>query len=342
MDRRRAASTGDIRMRPTRIAIAAGGLILLMNSAPARAQETVEEAAVVTGGGPFSPLFNGVLADPLFLPAKGRLYGSGTSSLALATSDAFDATGAKLYARDRHDIGLSHGLAYGLTPHLSLHGSLGYSFNFADDTAPNGVVSKSAGRSFDNSAVGLSWRALDQRRHPFVLDLSLNYSPTFFLRDPGLRQAVNASVGVGRALRALTVQLIGNATWRPTQRFVSDDGRTDIEQRQTVDYTVALRTQFRFSPALATDTSVNYALNADRLTIDRAHDLSSGEAQPSTLTLSTGLAWQLIPNRIALGAYYSRQLQGDSRRASSDPSQDVFTRNGSRHVISGKIFYVIN
>ena len=329
-------------MRPSRTAIAAGALTFTLFSAEARAQDTVSEAAVMVGSSPFSPILNGALADPLFLPAKGRLYGSGAASITLATSNAYDAAGVRLYARDRHDIGLAHAVAYGLTPHLSLHGGLGYSFNFADDTAPGGAVTRSSGRAFNNSGFGLTWRAIDQKHHPFVLDLTLNYAPTFFVRDPGLRQAVNASVGVGRAMRDLTVQVIGNATYRPNHRYISDGGAVDIEQRSTLDYTIALRTQFRFTHALSTDASINYALNADRRTIDRANDLSSGEAEPATLTLSTGFAFQLIPNRLALGAYYSRQFQGDSSQAGSAPAQAIFTRNAAANVFSGKIYYVLH
>ena len=325
------------------IASAAAGLVLA--SAEARAQDSassVSEAAVVVGASPFSPLLNGVLADPLFLPAKGKVYGSGVSSLTLSTSDSDDAAGAKLFASDRHGVGLSHSLAYGLTPHLSLHGSLGYSFNFEDDTAPTGVVTKNNSQSIDNSGFGLTYRALDQRRHPFVLDVALNYSPTFFIPDPSLRQVVNASVGIGRAIRNLTVQVIGSATYRPEHHYTPDDGKTQIDERSTSNYSIALRTQFRFSRSLSSDASVNYGLSANQLTIDQTNQSSSGQAVPALLTLSTGLNYQLITNRLAVGVYYSRQFQSDSQTAGADPAQAIFTRNGARQVITSKIYYVVN
>jgi hypothetical protein len=327
-------------MRLFPIAIAAGTLVLA--AAGARAQDTVSEAAVIVGSSPFSPLLNGALADPLFLPPKGRLYGSGVSSLMLGTSDAYDPTGAKLYSRDRYEIGLAHALAYGLTSRLSLHGSLGYSFDFADDTAPDGAVTRSSSHEPDNSGLGLTWRAVDQRRRPFVVDLTVNYSPTLFIRDPSLRQALSGSVGIGRAMRNLTVQVIGSAAWRPTHRYVSDDRTTDVEQRSTLDYTLALRTQVRFSRSLSTDMGVNYAWNAERVTIDRANQLSLGEGAPAALTLSIGAAYQLITNKIAVGAYYSRQFQSSSRQLGATPAQDVLTRNAAASVISGKLYYVID
>jgi hypothetical protein len=332
-------------MRLGLVAIASGALILILPSAQARAQDStssVSEASVVVGGSPYSPLLNGVLSDPLFLPAKGRLYGSGVSSITLATSDNYDGAGSKRYARNRHDIGLSHSLAYGLTPRLSVHGGLGYSFNAADDTAPTGVVTKSTGRSFNNSGFGLTWRALEQKRRPFLLDLTLNYTPTFFISDPSLRQVVNASVGIGRVMRDLSLQLIGNATYRPTHGYIADDGKTDIEQRAAWNYSIAVRTQFRFSRALSTDASINYALSQNGLTIDRTNQLSSDQDQPTALTLSTGVNYQLIQNRIAFGLYYSHQFWSDSGVTSSDPTQSNFTRNASRNVVTGKIYYVIN
>jgi hypothetical protein len=335
----------------------AGALIFVLASTPAMAQDTdapISAASVVVSGNPFSPVSDPILSDPLYLPAKGKLYGTSAYSLSMPRSSDYNYLNVLKTIHHGHTSTVSQDLGYGLTTNITLRLGLSYdSTSNASTSGSTGTTSEGSSKGFNDPSVGIVYRALRQGRdHPVSVDFALGYAPDLIASKTGGngvsgtaaagRDSLSLSASVGRSMRLFTIQASFGATRFGTRSYSSQGNNHNFSQEGGWDYVLALRSQVRFSQRISLNAALAYSPSDHRHNADlTAHTAWTVQA-PSTLALNTALNYHIIPNRLVGSFTFVHQNRGDSGSTFTNPTQNVVTRNAYANTVGIRLQYALN
>ena len=251
--------------------------------------------------GIWSPDTDRILGDPAYLTSAGQVFGEasysyteGQSQRKSETQIPFFSDQPPTFSNKSDSNNFLPSLSYGLTDDLSVSANLGFGntrtsqtyaiqyYTFFGAVRHGGLVPFPIGpitfpmprlvtvhiddyaRSIgaNDPGFGLTWRAIDERRAPVNVDLTVSYAPDIFqahgsgYETTGTQafggQRASASVAVSRELHLLTVAAFGTFTY---------EGRSDFGSGNVVDrsgahpaYAGGVQSQIRLLPFLALNT----------------------------------------------------------------------------------------
>jgi hypothetical protein len=277
---------------------------------------TILTAPLAAAAQDFTPISDRILSDPTFLPLKGQFYGESAYDYSDNQSQAFDASGANLSSSRRTLNTFRQSFAFGVTDRLSINFSEAYGFSGnARVTSPAGVTSTSLSGWYDPT-IGLTYRFIDQKEQPFLLDFITHYSPDAFES----RAAVNgqdASVArggpeadfglaIGRETKFLTIR--GSLTAYYYGTSTEQTASLTRGVATTGSYwapSLGLETQTRFTDRLSANISGHYTFNGNPTVSNNIPDLFHTENLGNTADVGVSLNYHLIPNKLVGSVNYT-------------------------------------
>ncbi len=310
-------------------------------------------AQTVTGGdGWLQPTTARPLSDPLYLPFAGQLYGWTAYSFANPTGDNYvGSPGFKTDSTARHDNEIVQGLSYALTDDIALRAAAYYGWS------DNKVTSASGGSSgtydfngFDNPALGITWRAVDQMSgSPVDLDFLLTFDPQVataraasFTSDGSFASGhdhTEFAVAVGREMRNFTI--VGKFT----ATYFGDGGHLEpaggnYSESSSWNYLFNIDTQTRLTDAWSIDLGIEYQRVGDVQDVD-TYGTHLRTAARNDFYVSTAINYQIIPGRlVALVSYEYGDLGDDTYIR--DGVVDTQLKNRSTNEFGARLDYVFN
>jgi hypothetical protein len=268
----------------------------------------------------FTPISDRILSDPAFLPLKGQIYGESSYNYGDTQSQNFNAGGANLSSTRRTLNTLTQTFAFGVTDRLSINVSEAYGFSGnVKVTSPAGV--RSIGQSgWDDPAFGLTYRLVDQKQQPFMLDVFGHYSPDAFSSSAAIngedatiaRGGAAADFGLAIARETRFFTLRGSVT---ANYYDSSTQQTASPQRgyaNTSSYwapTLGLQTQTRLTNRLSANVNASYTFNGSPTVSNNVPYLFHKEDIGNTADVGVSLNYHLIPNRLVGSVNYNHTFR---------------------------------
>ena len=218
---------------------------------------------------PFEPVDSRIISDPFYLPLKGQVYGATVYTLNRPQGDNVKA-GVQTASFHSSNNLIDQTLAYGATRNLTIRVAMSYGSNVRDSTAAaTGDVTTGNAHGFNDPTLSATYRLLDERHSPMILDLTGSYSPDLIDatasgggHDGNVARGgptAGFSLALGREMRAFTIAVTGGGTsvGRQTTQLLSNGTFTEADSHW--NYDLSLMTQTRFSDRLSLNAGVGYA-----------------------------------------------------------------------------------
>jgi hypothetical protein len=263
----------------------------------------------------FTPITDRILSDPAFLPLRGQVYGESSYDYSDTQSQNFNAGGANLSSTGRSLNTLRQTLAFGVTDRLSFDVSEAYGFSGNGTiTTPGGV--RSNGQSgWEDPSFGLTYRLIDQKEQPFILDFFGHYSPDAFSSRVAIdgqdatvaRGGDSADFGlaIARETRFFTIRgsvtanYYGSST-QQTASFVRGFANTSSYWAPSL----GLQTQTRLTDRLSANVNASYTFNGSPTVSNNLPYLFHTEDIGDTADVGVSLNYHLIPNKLVGSVNY--------------------------------------
>jgi len=271
----------------------------------------------------FRPDASRVVSDPAYLPTQGQFFGSTLYTYSRATSDQDNYVGLPLSSNQTTVRTATQLFEYGAADDLTfrLNGfyqSIGSTNNYA-----SGATTFTRSEGMSDPTLGLTWRAIDQARHPLSLDLLGSYTPdliyarsaTSAVEGTVARGGATAALGaaLSRKTKAFTLygevlatNLGSRATQNPTNNVITD-------YSASWQYSLLLNTQTRFAAYGSLNLGLTETLS-DRVaasfinTADKLVEFTNAPARDTKL--NAALNFQAVPNRLVASLIYTHDFYG--------------------------------
>jgi hypothetical protein len=257
----------------------------------------------------FTPISDRILSDPTYLPLKGQFYGESSYDYSDNQSQNFRATGANLSSTSRTLNTIAQSFAYGITDRLSINVSEAYGFS-GNTKVTTAAGSTSAGQSgWYDPTIGLTYRIVDQKEQPFILDFFGRYAPDAFDahsardgQDATVARggaAVDFGLALARETRIFTIR--GSVT---AHYYGGTTNDTDLLSRgisNTGSYwapSLGLQTQTRFTDRLSANVNADYTFNGSPEVRNNLSELDHVEDLGNTADVGVSLNYHFIPNKL--------------------------------------------
>lgn len=296
-----------------------------------------------------APMTDRILSDPSFLPLKGQFYGESTYAYAETNGERYNYIGD--YSEHRRNVAnsLRQYFSYGITDDISVNASLsGDVSGFHRVDGANGDARTNESGFYDPS-FGITWRAVDQRRGAFNLDLFGNFAPDVFSNHGGTATQ-DASVAAGgsegdfglaisQENRLFTVRADATARYfgsSTNERIVNgNQTRTDTYWAPSL----GIQTQVRFTPRLSANAGASYIFNGSPV-VTAPSGLQRVDHVGDAQTVNVSLNYHLIPNRLVASVNYGHNFYADNRTTYSvDPTLDI-SDHRTEDTVGGTLRYV--
>jgi hypothetical protein len=257
----------------------------------------------------FTPITDRILSDPAFLPLKGQVYGESSYDYSDTQSQAFDAGGANLSSTSRTLSTIRQTLAFGLTDRLSVNISEAYGFSGNSTVTTPTVVRSNNVSGWDDPIIGLTYRLVDQKEQPFILDILGHYSPDAFSSRAAIngedatvaRGGDEADIGlaIARETRFFTIRGSVTAYYYDTsteQTFARNSGETTTGSYWAPS--LGLQTQTRLTDRLSVNVNGSYTFNGSPNVSNGLPQFYRIENIGNTADVGVSLNYHLIPNKL--------------------------------------------
>ena len=264
----------------------------------------------------FTLISDRILSDPTYLPLKGQFYGESSYDYSDTASQNFRASGANLSSTSRTLNTLRQTFAYGVTDRLSINVSEAYGFSGGTTvTSPAHVTSTNVSGWVDPT-VGITYRLIDQKEQPFILDFLTHYSPDAFAAKASIdgedatvaRGGPEADFGlaIARETKFFTLRGSVTATYYGTSTDLTASPARGVAT--TGSYwapSLGLQTQTRLTDRLSANVNAAYTFNGDPNVRNFVPDLFHKENIGNTADVGVSLNYHLIPNKLVGSVNYN-------------------------------------
>ncbi len=342
------------------VAAFSGTVVLL--SLPAQAQTSTEAsmgAAISQSSSPsaqasgaFDAIDTRILSDPLYLPLKGQVYGVTAYTMDKPKGDNFKA-GVNTGSFQASDSLIEQTLAYGLLDELTIRVAMGYGINRRDSTAAaTGDVTTGNASGFNDPTFSATYRMLDERRSPLVLDLGASYSPDAIVSKSSgggsdgtiARGGPTAgfSLALGHEMKSLTVAATAGTTHVGQQTTQLLANNTSSQSDPYWSYNAGLNSQTRFTDGVSFNAGASYTrtgnYNVSNLQTGNPHVYSA----PHTRSLNIALNGHFIPNRLVGSITYTYDSYTDATNTFAKPASNTAVENRSDNVVGVRLLYTFH
>jgi len=264
----------------------------------------------------FTPISDRILSDPTYLPLRGQFYGESSYDYSDNQSQNFQAGGANLSSTSRTLNTLRQTFAYGVTDRLSLNVSEAYGFSGGSTvTTPLRVTSTNVSGWVDPT-IGLTYRLIDQKEQPFMLDFLAHYSPDAFSSKASIDgedatvarggSTTDFGLAIARETRFFTIRGSVTATYYGTSTELTASPARGVAT--TGSYwapSLGVQTQTRFTDRLSANVNAAYTFNGDPNVRNFIPDLFHHEDLGNTADVGVSLNYHLIPNKLVGSVNYN-------------------------------------
>jgi len=299
------------------------------------------------------------LADPTYLPTAGQITGGTRYSYSYARNTSNSAaTGATTSKVKSYSQTTNQKLGYGITDWLTLRAEINYTnMNKRDINNLTSMRIRNAD-GFSNPSFGATWRVLDQRNtSPVSLDVFADYSPDMIKLEqagngPG-NGTVNGSVArggpvtsfgsqVSYRMKSFTVAASAGAIYFGDREIEVQGDINHFSEDDAWAGTTALRTQTRFTDDISFDLGARYTIIADSTTTNLRTGVEATKDSNGTAVFSTGLNYDVVPNRLVLGLTYDYNLIGESYANFANPALTTRTTTDTSSTFGVNLRYNFN
>lgn len=296
----------------------------------------------------FTPIGDRILSDPNYLPLQGQIYGQSGYTFDRTKGTTFDSTGAVVQT-NRNDLNtVGQAVAFGVTDALSLRASLDYGWGSNDRNTVHGMDDASR-EGFEDPSFGATYRILDQKNHPFILDVFGDWSPDAFASraasatQDGTVARGGATADFGAAIGRTTKMISLRGAF--TDRYIG--GQTTFEQATGFDVntssywvpTLSFDAQARFTPRLSLNAGYDYDFQGSPTVFNAATGISYLNRIGNTQDVHVALNYHFVPNRVVGSVGYQHNFFDDRNALFADPADDIL-QSRSGNVWSATVRYV--
>jgi len=264
----------------------------------------------------FTPITDRILSDPTFLPLRGEFYGDTSYDYSDNNGQSFNASGANLTSTHRTLDTIRQTFAFGVTDRLSVNFSEAYGFSGNANVTNAAGVSSNGVSGWDDPIIGLTYRLVDQKQQPFLLDFVTHYSPDAFSSQAAMTgqdatiarggPAADFGLAIGRETRFFTIRGSLTAYYYGTSTEQTASINRGIAS--TSSYwapSLGLQTQTRFTDRLSANVNANYTFNGSPTVGNNIPDLFHTENIGNTADVGVSLNYHLIPNKLVGSVNYT-------------------------------------
>lgn len=295
-----------------------------------------------------------ILSDPNYLPLTGEFDGTTGFTYGMTKGDVFDGTGTQLDTFSVHTSTISQKFEYGVTDDFTLGLGMAYDPMVHRTVHPLGGFSRTADKSgFSDPSIEATYRVMDERNGPMILDLFASYSPDLFraqladANDDGTvargGQAASMGLALGREWPGFGIRGSAAADWVGKRSITDPLMGTAMHDNSAWNYDLALDTQARLTERASVNVGAGY-LFRQNYTVDDPASAASWTTHPGDVgNVHVALNYHFVPNRVVGSLTY--QYNGynhSSNTNATPPSFDNETRNQTENVIGARLAYVLN
>lgn len=296
-----------------------------------------------------APMTDRILSDPAFLPLQGQFYGESNYAYNQVNGERYDYVGDYLAHTRVVANNLTQYFSYGITDDISVNASLSgdvSGFNRVDNAAGDSRTSQSG---FYDPSFGVTWRAIDQRRGAFNLDLFGHFAPDVFSNHSGT-ETQDASVARGgsegdfgialsQENRFFTIRADATARYLGASTAENEVNGNQVRTDSYWAPSLGLQTQVRFTPRLSANAGASYIFNGSPV-VTAPSGLQRVDHVGDVQTVNVSLNYHLIPNRLVASVNYGHNFYGDSHATYSvDPALDT-SDHRTEDTVGGTLRYV--
>jgi hypothetical protein len=294
-----------------------------------------------------------IVSDPLYLPLAGQFLGTTSYQYSSTTEDVLDSTGTKTESVHVDNNLIDQDVLYGITDDLTAHFNWAYdpSRDAKRDIVGGGTVDRSSS-GWTNPDFGLTYRVLDERQSPLVLDLRLDYSPDAFPSkaatptDEGTiargGQMLDLGATLGHSTQQFTIAGLFDAQWLDTRKTLNQTSGDFSRTSSVWNYSLGLATQTRFSDVLSLNAGVSELFANDTSVINDTSGLTHLSHVGDTTNLNVALNYHFIPNRLVGSVGYEHNFFGPTHNLfATTPTNDTTIRNHDEDVVGVSLRYTL-
>jgi hypothetical protein len=294
-----------------------------------------------------------IVSDPLYLPLAGQFLGTTSYQYSSSTSDILDSTGTKTESNHVNSNLIDQDVQYGITDDLTARFNWGFdpSRGATRDFVAGGSVSRSSS-GWTDPVFGLTYRVLDERQSPLVLDLRLDYSPDAFPakaatpNDEGTiargGQMVDLGATLGHETQQFTIAGLFDAQWFDTRSTLNQTSGDLTHASPEWNYSLGLATQTRFTDVLSLNAGVSELFASDSTVLNDTSGLTHLSHAGNTTNLNVALNYHFIPNQLVGTVGYEHNFFGPTHNLyPSVPTDDTTIRNHDEDVVGVSLRYTL-
>jgi hypothetical protein len=295
-----------------------------------------------------------ILSDPNYLPLAGEFDGSTAYTYGITKGDAFDSTGAQIDSFHVNTNALAQRFEYGVTDDFALGLGIAYDPSVHRTVDLVGGSSRSSDKSgFADPTIDATYRVMDERRGPMILDLFATYSPDLFRAqsanssDDGTvargGQAASLGLALGREWPGFGIRATAAANWVGKRSIDDPLMATTLHENSAWNYDVALNTQARLTERASLNIGAGYLFRQSYGVDDPAVPASWTMHPGDVGNVHLALNYHFVPNRVVGSLTY--QYNGYNHSSNTDATPAAFDggiRNQSENVFGARLAYVLN
>ena len=304
------------------------------------------------GADAFAPYGGRILSDPLFLPTQGQISGQTGYSQAKTDYDGINSAGLETSSTQSRSYNWNQSFAYGLSNDFTLRLSGSWAHTTADATSDKtGIVSSTCDRGFADPTLGATWRLVEQSAaRPFDFDLAASYSPNSIALRTGSgaqvgtvasgRQTALVSAGIGREMRAMSLQLVVSSTYLGQRSYEALSNGDQHSEESRWEYGMALNTQTRFTSRDSLNVNITDTVNRSYQAADDTAGTSWNTTPANSVAISAALNHHFIPDHLVGTLFYTYTTNADASNQYATPVRDNSTHYSSSNTAGCRVSYM--
>ena len=317
---------------------------LLAVSTQANAQTFTQNAA---------PDATRIVSDPLYLPYTGEFLGTTGYSYGTTTQQTFDSTGTRTNSSRININTITQELEYGVTDDFIVRANWDYlpSRDVTRDPVGGTRTSRSSS-GFDDPGFGLTYRVLDQRDNPFMLDLTADYSPDAFPSktattiDDGTvargGQMFDIGGRIGHVGPVFTVAMTFDAQYLDRRNTLNQNTGDFTVTDPFWNYTLGVATQTRLTDQFSFNVGAGHTFNPHSDVMNDSTGIEHFSHIGDSSNINASLNYHFIPNRLVGSVDYRHNFYDTTQNIyPTVPTSDNSIRGKNEDVVGVSLRYVM-
>lgn len=271
------------------------------------------------------------LSDPSFLPYKGQIESLSEYEYFNLNETWKNQSGASTEHAFNYGHSFSQSFFYGITDRLRLSAAADYAADWTKYSyygAQSSFITYNEG--FSNPSLGLTYRAIDQRRSPISLDGTLQYTPAV---QSYSAQSAFAEFAVSRETKSATIRGFADATYRGSYSTLDafNGGTRDVSSSWS--YGLGLDSQLRLSRRWAVNSGLAVSTNTGETNTNAAANVDYLDKHDPSVEAYLAAFFDIVPNKAVVGLRYEHDFLGDDHRSGTtngtwtDQARDSYAVN---------------